>query len=131
MLPRPFSDFATPQSNVSPVPPRAFSLYASRRNRSASNLSTSARSSALRTLMAFITGRPPARTAATVSGVSPARGAAAARLAARPGRPRPGPPAGPARGPRLGRLVAVELGHVQARLGGGPQHLLGRGVNED
>ena len=24
MLPRPFSDFANPQSNLSPVPPRAF-----------------------------------------------------------------------------------------------------------
>ena len=43
MLSRPLKDFATPQSNRSPVPPRALSLYASSRIRSASYPSSASR----------------------------------------------------------------------------------------
>src|SRR5215208_4022088 len=70
MLSRPVEDFATPQSNRSPVPPRALSLYASSRIRSASYASNASGERTSLTRSAFITLTPPRCTAVTVSGVS-------------------------------------------------------------
>src|SRR5215210_698008 len=67
MLSRPLRDFATPQSNCSPVPPLTFALCASSKNRSGSYSSNASREAALSTRSAFITLTPASLMAVTVS----------------------------------------------------------------